>query len=226
MADFMESVTSLISTDLHTPVDEALKSNQLVVIDQFIRQAEDHLENLAAAVATVSEEIATTTDKLDTEQARAVELDKAVDGLLVEGNEEAAAATQSRLNNTHRLIETYQEQIDRLESEHRVLHNARAALKSRLKIMVAQRDELQALLALVNRKAPAILPVNKLDDLLNCDDAEISRRAQNISDRFDQAGTRSKPRAGNLDKQIDDLLGRESINQQLSERKQKLSIDP
>ena len=53
MASLMEKVSTLISANLHFMVDQALKSNSMAVIDQYIRQVEDNLEDLEDAAATV-----------------------------------------------------------------------------------------------------------------------------------------------------------------------------
>src|SRR5512135_576955 len=98
MATLLEKVSTLISANLHSLVDQALKSNSLAVIDQYIRQVEDQLENLTDAAATVGGEVKSIRRKMEEQQEKAVELDKATDALLVEGNEAAAAASQSRLN--------------------------------------------------------------------------------------------------------------------------------
>jgi phage shock protein A len=57
MATLLEKVSTLITANMHALVDQALKSNSLAVIDQYIRQAEDQLENLEDAAATVGGEV-------------------------------------------------------------------------------------------------------------------------------------------------------------------------
>ena len=52
MASLLEKFSTLISANLHYMVDQALKSNSLAVIDQYIRQVEDNLEDLEDAAAT------------------------------------------------------------------------------------------------------------------------------------------------------------------------------
>ena len=46
MASLLEKVATLISANLHSLVDQALKSNSLAVIDQYIRQVDDSLADL------------------------------------------------------------------------------------------------------------------------------------------------------------------------------------
>ena len=225
MATLLEKVGTLISANLHALVDEALKTNSLAVIDQYIRQLEDQLENLGDAAATVGGEIRSIKRKLEAQKQKAVELDQAVDAFLMEGNENSAAATQSRLNSTNQLIQTYDEQLQRLEVEYKKLLGAKVKLEARYATMKQQRTELQALLELAKSKEVALKAMKGLDDIMGSGDTDISRIAQSIYSRLDKATAATEIRANSLDQQIDDLLDRETINQQLAERKAKLSSE-
>mgnify|MGYP000169369161 CR=1 FL=1 len=224
MATLLEKVATLISANLHALVDQALKSNSLAVIDQYIRQVEDHLDDLEDAAATVGGEVKSIKRKLDEQEKRAAELDRAVDAFLLEGNEATATATQSKLNSTRRLIETYREQLTRLEAEYQKLLDARVKLEARLGIMKQQREELQALLELAQSKETAVKAMRGLDDLMGSGDADIGRLARSIYARLDKATTAAEMRAASLDEQIDQVLDRSAIDAQLAERKKKLGL--
>jgi len=224
MATLLEKVATLISANLHALVDQALKSNSLAVIDQYIRQVEDHLDDLEDAAATVGGEVKSIKRKLDEQEKRAAELDRAVDAFLLEGNEATATATQSKLNSTRRLIETYREQLTRLETEYQKLLDARVKLEARLGIMKQQREELQALMELARSKETAVKAMRGLDDLMGSGDADIGRLAQSIYARLDKATTAAEMRAASLDEQIDEVLDRSAIDAQLAERKKKLGL--
>ncbi len=224
MATLLEKVATLISANLHALVDQALKSNSLAVIDQYIRQVEDHLDDLEDAAATVGGEVKSIKRKLEEQEKRAAELDRAVDAFLLEGNEATATATQSKLNSTRRLIETYREQLTRLEAEYQKLLDARVKLEARLGIMKQQREELQALLELAQSKETAVKAMRGLDDLMGSGDADIGRLAQSIYARLDKATTAAEMRAASLDEQIDQVLDRSAIDAQLAERKKKLGL--
>ena len=94
MASLLEKVSTLISANLHYMVDQALKSNSLAVIDQYIRQVQNNLEELEDAAATVGGEVKSLKRKLDEYSLKSTELDRAIDAFLMEGNETAAAAAQ------------------------------------------------------------------------------------------------------------------------------------
>jgi len=224
MASLLEKVSTLISANLHALVDQALKSNSLAVIDQYIRQVEDHLEDLEDAAATVGGEVKSIKRKLHDHEQKATELDQAIDAFLMEGNEATATAAQSKLNSTQRLIETYGEQLARLEVEYQKLLEAKVKLEARLATMKQQREELQALLELAKSKEIAVRAMKGLDDLVGSGDTDISRIAQSIYARLDKATTATEMRAASLDEQIDQVLDRGVIDAQLAERKKRLGL--
>ncbi|RLC67669.1 MAG: hypothetical protein DRI48_01710 [Chloroflexi bacterium] len=224
MATLLEKVSTLISANLHALVDQALKSNSLAVIDQYIRQVENHLADLEDAAATVGGEVKSIKRKLSDLGQKQNELDQAIDAFLMEGNEETAAAAQSKLNSTVRLIETYQEQATRLQGEYQKLLDAKVKLEARLATMKQQREELQALMELARSKETAVRAMKGLDDLMGSGDTDISRIAHSIYARLDKATTAAEMRAASLDEQIDQVLDRSTIDAQLAERRKKLGL--
>jgi phage shock protein A len=225
MTTLLEKVSTLIGANLHALVDQALKSNSLAVIDQYMRQVDDQLENLEEAAATVGGEIKTLQRKLAEQESKAAEMDQAVDGFLLAGNQAGATAAQSRLNGVRQLAETYLEQIRRLQGEYDRLLDARTQLQGRYATMKQQRVELQALLDLAKSKETVVKAVKNLDDLLGSGDNDISSIAQSINARLDRANAAVELRAASLDEQIDRLLDRRAIEAQLAERRKKLALD-
>ncbi len=223
MATLLEKVSTLISANLHSLVDQALKTNSLAVIDQYLRQVEDQLENLEDAAATVGGEVKSIRRKLDEHQQKAADLDRAVDAFLVAGNDTAAASAQSRLNSTKGLIETYQAQLVRQEEEFQKLLEAKVKLEARHATMKQQREELQSLLELAKSKEIINKTVKGLDDMMGSGDSDISGIAQSIYARLDKANAAAEIRSTNLDEQIDHLLDKQAVDSQLEERKRRLA---
>ncbi|MBU6351957.1 MAG: PspA/IM30 family protein [Chloroflexi bacterium] len=224
MASLFEKVSVLISANLHAMVDQALRSNSLAVIDQYVRQVEQNLEDLEDAAATVGGEAKSLKRKLADLEQRENELDRAIDAFLVEGNENAAVAAQSRLNSTERLVATYREQLKRQEDEFQKLLGAKVKLEARLATMKQQREELQSLLELAKSKETSVKAMKSLDDLMGTGDSDIERIAGSIRSRLDKATTASELRATSLDKQMDDVLERSELDSQLSDRRKKLGL--
>jgi phage shock protein A len=225
MATLLDKVSTLISANLHALVDKALESNSLAVIDQYIRQVEDNLANLEDAAATVGGEIKSIRRKLESHRQKAQELDRVIDAFLVEGNDNAAAGSQSRLNGIKQLIETYEEQLKRQEVEFQKLLDAKVKLEARLATMKQQRTELQALLELAKSKEIVVKTMKSLDDMMGVGDSDISRMAQSIYARLDKASAAAEIRAESLDEQMDEILDRKAIDAQLAERRKRLSLE-
>lgn len=225
MATLLEKVSTLISANLHALVDKALETNSMAVIDQYIRQVEDQLANLEDAAATVGGETKSIKRKLEDHKQKALELDRVIDAFLMEGNETAAAASQSRLNGIQQLITTYEEQLARQEVEFQKLLDAKVKLEARLATMKQQRTELQALLELAKSKEIVVKTMKSLDDMMGVGDSDVSGMAQRIYARLDKATTAAEIRAQSLDEQMDEVLDRKTIDAQLAERKKKLNLE-
>lgn len=225
MATLLEKVSTLISANLHYLVDQALKTNSLAVIDQYIRQVEDNLEDLEDAAATVGGEVKSIKRKLNDYEQKEAELDRAINAFLMEGNDTLAAAAQSKLNSTQRLITTYKDQLERQESEFQTLLDAKVKLEARLHTMKQGREELQALLELAKSKEIAVQAMDSLDSLMGMGDSDISGIAQSIYARLDKATAASEMRAASLDEEMDRVLDRTVIDNQLAERKKKLGLN-
>ena len=65
MASLLDKVSTLISASLHAMVDKALKANSLAVFDEYIRQAENNLDALEDAAATVGGNVKTLARKVE-----------------------------------------------------------------------------------------------------------------------------------------------------------------
>jgi phage shock protein A len=206
-------------------VDAALKSNSIAVVDQYIRQIEDSLEDLEDATATVGGQVKTLRRKLEEYRSKADELDRNIDFFLKDGKEEVAAAAQSKLNSTQRLVANYEEQLARQEKEFEALQNARLKLEAKLTSIRQEREELQALLDLARSKELTAKAISSLDDLAGSGDTDVARIAESIRARLDKATAKTEMMATSLDAQMDEVLERHAIDQQLAERKKRLGLE-
>jgi phage shock protein A len=225
MASLMEKVQTLISANLHAMVDSALRANSLAVFDQYVREVEDNLENLEDAVATVGGELKTLRRKKSDLDQRAAELDRNIDIFLREGKEDLALAAQGKLNSVNRLVDNYDEMLQRQEAEFQNLKDARLKLEAKLTTVKQEREELQALLDLARSKELTAKTIKSLDDLMGAGDDDISRVAEGIRARLDKASARSEMLAGSLDAQMDEVLEKSALEAQLAERKARLGLD-
>jgi phage shock protein A len=205
-------------------VDQALQNNSPAVIDQYIRQVESNLADLEDAAAAVGGEVKGIQRRLTDQEQKMAEMDRAIDAFLVEGNESAAVAVQSRFNSAKRLVEAYQEQLARQDEEFKNLLSAKVKLEARLATMKAEREELTALLELAKSKETTVRAIKSLKDLTGSGDADIARIANSIRTRLDKASTASEMQSASLDAQMDEVLEKSALDTQLAERKKKLGI--
>ncbi len=225
MASLLKKIETLISANLHAMVDSALQANSMAVFDQYVRDAEDNLESLEDAEVTVSGELKTLRRKQTDLNQKSAELDRNIDLFLREGKEDLALAVQSRLNSVNRLIENYEEMLERQEAEYKSLKDARLKLEAKLTEVKQQREELQALLDLARSKELTAKTIRSLDDLTGTGDADVARVAEGIRARLDKASAESEMRASSLDAQMDELLEKSTLESQLAERKARLGLN-
>ncbi len=224
MASLLDKVGTLIRANLHSLVDEALKKNSVAVLDEYIRQAENNLEDLEDAAATVGGNVRTLERKYKEYQARADELDRNIDILLQKDKAELAVAAQSKLNSTQRLAEDYKAQWEQQQREYQALINAKLKLEAKLTTIKQEREELQALLELAKSKEITAKAIQSLDDVVGVGDADIARIGDSIRARLDKASARSELAASRLEDQMDEVLERSAIDIQLEERKRRLGL--
>ena len=224
MATLLEKVSTLISANLHALLDRALQSNSLAVIDEYIRQVEDNLEDLEDAAATVGGQVKTLKRKMEEFEAKSAELDRNIDVFLRQGKEDLAVAAQSKLNSTQRLAGQYREQYERQQSEYQKLLEAKLKLEAKLTTIKQERQEMQALLDLARSKEITVKAIESLDDLVGAGDSDVARMAESIRTRLDKASARSEMRASRLEEQMDQVLETEQLKLQLEERKKRLGL--
>ncbi|MFZ2358897.1 MAG: PspA/IM30 family protein [Anaerolineae bacterium] len=224
MASLLEKVNILIKANLHYMADQALKANSVAVVNQYIREIENNLEDLNDAVATVGGQVKTIRRKRDEYQAKATTLDRNIDIFLTEGNEALAVGAQAKLNSTQRTVENYDQQLSQLEREYDALRSAKIKLEAKLATTKQEKDELQALMDLARAKEISNKAMRSLDDLAGAGDADVARVADAVRARLDKASAESEMLASSLDKQMDDVLERGEIDAALIERKRRLGL--
>jgi phage shock protein A len=224
MAGLLDKVSVLIRANLHSLVDEALQKNSVAVLDEYIRQAENNLDDLEDAAATVGGNVRTLERKQKEYQAKADELDRNIDILLTKGKDELAVAAQSKLNSTQRLADDYRTQWEQQQREYQALLNAKLKLEAKLTTIKQEREELQALLELAKSKEITARAMQSLDDVVGVGDADIARIGDSIRARLDKASARSELAASRLEDQMDEVLEGGTIDIQLDERKRRLGL--
>ena len=105
MASLIDKAQTLISANLHAMVDRALEANSVAVLKQYIRDAENSLDDLEDAAATVGGEVKSLERKYKEYKKKADQMDRNIDTFLMQGKSDLARAAQSELNSNRRLQE-------------------------------------------------------------------------------------------------------------------------
>lgn len=220
-----QKVETLIKANLHAMVDSALDSNSIAVLDEYIRQAENNLDDLEDALVTVKGQVRTLQRKYEAFRAEAEALDADIDRLLKLGKEDLAVAAQAQYNSKMDLAEEYRQQFERQKTEADNLADARLKLESRLRTIKLEREHVLGLLELAKTKEVAAKSMKSLDSLEGVGDSDISRVADKIRARLDRADAEVEMRSGRLSNQMDEVLQTDRLKGQLEDRRRRLALD-
>ena len=224
MASLLDKVSTLIKANLHAMVDQALKANSLAVFDQYIRDAENNLDALEDAAATVGGNVKTLGRKVEQFQAESTKYDKDIDALLQQGKEDLAAAVQAKLNTTNKLLAEYRESYQKTQVEYQRLMDSKLKLEAKLTTIKQEREQMHELLDLAKAKERTVGAIRSLKDLDGVGDADIARITEGIRSRLDQAEARAEIETSRLEDQVDATLGKTELDMQLAERKKRLGL--
>lgn len=225
MATIFQKVQTLVSANLHALVDKALKSNSVAVLDQYIRDAEDNLDDLEDALITVRGQVKTMERKWKIYQSEAEQLDRDIDRLLSAGKEDLALAAQNKYNSKIDMADQYREQYEQQRKEADKLGDAKLKLEAKLQTIKQEREHLLALLELAKSKEVAAKTMRSLDDLQGVGDSDIARLGDSIRARLDRADASIETRADRLDDRLDEALGTARLDDQLAERRRRLGLE-
>jgi phage shock protein A len=224
MASLLSKVQTLISANLHALVDNALKANSVAVLDEYIRQAEDNLNDLQDALITVRGQVKTLKRKYDMFQAEADQLDADIDRLLKLGKEDLAVAAQSQYNSKAAMAQEYKEQYEKQQVEADKLSDAQLKLQAKMTTIKQEREHMLALLELAKSKEITAKAIRSLDDLQGIGDSDIARVGEQIRARLDRADAEMETHSTSLEAQMDEVLGKAGLEDQLAERKRRLGL--
>jgi phage shock protein A len=220
----LDKINTLISANLHSMVDSALQANSVKVMDEYVRQAEKNLENLEDATVTVGGSVKTLKRKYEEISAAAEKLDRDIDTLLTRGKQDLAGAAQADLNTKQQLAQEYYEQWQQQQTEYQKMLDAKLKLEAKLTTIRQEREHLQALMELAEAKSATTKTIRSLNDLAGVGDADIKRLGDSIRARLDREDVQLEMSSARLQGQMDDVLEKGTIDNQLEERKKRLGL--
>ncbi|SRR5258707_706899 len=220
----LEKINTLISANMHAMVDGALQANSVKIMDEYVRQAGKNLDNLEDATVTVGGSVKTLKRKYEEITAAAEKLDRDIDTLLTNGKRELASAAQADLNTKQQLAQEYYEQWQSQQVEYQKMLDARLKLEAKLVMIREEREQLVALLELAEAKAATTKTIRSLNDLAGVGDDDIRKIGDAIRARLDREDASLENSSARLQGQIDEVLQKDTIDDQLEERKKRLGL--
>lgn len=211
----------LISATLHSIVDNALRQNSLAVFDQYIRDAEQSMETLKAAMVDLNTTIKTLRRKYEEAADEAARLDMEVDAALKSEKNVLAKVSQQKLNQQLQIAKTYQDQHEQQVSAANMLSEVVTVLQAKVDVLHTQRDQVATLLQLIKSKN---LIAKSIKDVQAITDNQTKAIVDDVQSQLDVADARLESASTRLSDQIEKELGDVSLNEQLEQRRQRLGL--
>lgn len=224
MASLLQKLRTLFKANLHEMADRAIQKSDLAVYDEYIRQAEQELEEFKRTIAPMIGQVKTTKRRRDVLADQAARLDWEVDQYLKAGKRTEAMVTQKRFGSTMSLIKTYDASLERQVAAAEQLREVEVKLEGRLAIARQEREELGFLLQLAKAKEMSTQAMRSLDSLMGAGDSEMSQAAENIRRRLDHADAAWEVQAGSLDNQLDSAMESLEVEAELAARMERLGL--
>jgi phage shock protein A len=225
MASLLQKLRTLLKASLHEIADKAVQLNDLAVYDQYIREAEQEVEEFKATIAPLFAQVKASRRRREALVDKAAEYDLAIDRFLVQGKSTEAMVTQKQLNSALELIETYDASLERQVAAAEQLDDVRVKLEGRLAIARQEREELAFLLQLAKAKETSAKAMKSLDSLMGEGDYEVAQAAENIRRRLDHADAAWEVQSTSLDRQLDSAMHDLQVESQLAARMERLGLD-
>lgn len=224
MASLMQKISALIQGSLHDLVDRAMREKSLAVIDVYIRDAGDGLNELNDAIGTLQANLTGFQREREKLTARATELDEAINRFLVKGDNSKAQAASAELMHVKELITMQGQTIVQAEKDLVEQRRGKDILQTKITTMRYEREKLAALLEMAKAKEANLRARDKAADVLGSGDIDMDNLAKSIYARLDKADARLKESENTLESSIDEAIDADKVEADLEDRRRKLGL--
>ena len=224
MASLMQKISTLIQGSLHELVDKAMREKSLAVIDVYIRDAGEGLDELNDAIATLDANLTGFNREREKLVARSVELDDAVNRFLVKGDNSKAQAASAELMHVKELMAMQDKTIEQAAKDLVEQRRGKDILQSKITTMRYEREKLAALLEMAKAKETNLAARQKAADVLGSGDIDMDNLSKAIYARLDKADAKLRESENNLETSIDEAIDADKVNADLEERRKKLGL--
>lgn len=224
MASLMKKLSALIEGSLHELVDRAMREKSMAVIDVYIRDAGEGLQELNDAIGTLEANVTGFTRERDRLATRASELDTAIDNFLRRGDESKAQAASTELIHVKELVAMQTKTVDEARADLVQQRRGKDILQTKITTMRYEREKMGALLEMAKAKESNLRARAKAADVLGEGDIDMANLSKSIYARVDKANADLKESENTLENSIDDAVNNEKVNNDLEERRRRLGL--
>ena len=226
MASLMQKISTLIQGSLHELVDRAMREKSLAVIDVYIRDAGDGLNELNDAIGTLQANLSGFQREREKLTVRSAELDEAVNRFLVKGDNTKAQAASAELMHVKELIAMQDQMIAQAGKDLVEQRRGKDILQTKITTMRYEREKLAALLEMAKAKEANLRAREKAADVLGSGDIDMDNLSKAIYARLDKADARLHESENTLEASIDEAIDSDKVEADLEERRRKLGLTP
>jgi phage shock protein A len=224
MASLLQKLRTLFKANLHDLADKALEKNSLAVYDQYIRQAEQEIQQFRTTITPIFAQVQTARRRREALATEAAKLDLAIDRFLQQGKKTEALVAQRKFASTMKLIQSWDRSLERQVRGAETLQDIFLKLEGRLDIARQERSELAMLLEMAKAKEISANAMRSLDALMGQGDHDLARAAESIRRRLDHADAAWELQTESLGNQLDDTLQNLELEADLAARMERLGI--
>jgi phage shock protein A len=224
MATLMQKISTLIQGSLHELVDRAMREKSLAVIDVYIRDAGEGLNELNDAIGTLQANLTGFTREHDALAERAVVLDGAINNFLLKNDNTKAQAASAELMHIKELMTMQEQTIAQAQKDLAEQRRGKDILQTKITTMRYEREKLAALLEMAKAKEANLRARQKASDVLGSGDIDMDNLAKSIYSRLDKADADLKESENTLEGSIDSAIDADKVDIDLEERRRKLGI--
>jgi phage shock protein A len=224
MASLMQKISTLISGSLHELVDKAMREKSLAVIDVYIRDAGEGLDELNDAIGTLEANVTGFQREREKRTARIAELDTAIDRFLVKGDNSKAQAASAELVQAKELLAMQEKTIADAQKDLVEQRRGKDILQAKITTMRYEREKMAALLEMAKAKEANLAARRKASDVLGDGDIDMDNLTKSIYARLDKADANLKESENTLENSIDDAIQTDKVDADLAERRKKLGL--
>lgn len=226
MSTLLERVYALLEANAQYIITACMKANSPAMLDNWVRKAKDYQEaltdacgDIAGTANTMERKFGEYQHKTDAEYAKAQELVR-------QGRDDLAMAAIARSKTFSRTALTYKGQWQSTEGQLVSLIQAKNKLDANIPMIEAEREGLMGILEVIKAKRLNLGAIKNLGDLKKLGIPEINDIAEGIKQRLDQVDGQLEVHTGNIDAQMDEVLGTSRDRADLLDLKRKMGLLP